>query len=157
MDMDRFRISTSSAAQTERFGEALGQRLTSGLCAALVGPLGSGKTVLVRGVCRGLGVADDVTSPTFILCEPFEGRLPVVHVDLYRLEREDELEALGLFDMLDGATVLLVEWANRSDAMMASADVLVEISGGDTDTERHIDVSYRPALGAVMKGLERWS
>src|SRR5512139_4265386 len=90
-------VHTASAAETARVGEELGACLEKGVCISLVGPLGAGKTVLVGGLCRGLGIDEDVVSPTFILLETFEGRVPVVHVDLYRLEHERELDELGIY------------------------------------------------------------
>src|SRR5678816_1623458 len=76
-------VHTASEAETARFGAELGECIEHGTCISLVGPLGAGKTVLVGGLCRGLGIEESVVSPTFILLETFQGRLPVVHVDLY--------------------------------------------------------------------------
>ncbi len=81
-------VTTWSASETQRLGRDVGLKIQSGQCIVLVGSLGAGKTVLARGLCRGLGVSEDVLSPTFILYEQFEGRLTVIHIDLYRLEPE---------------------------------------------------------------------
>ncbi len=97
-------------------GERLASRFVRGDLVALVGELGAGKTVLVRGLARGLGVADErvVSSPSYVLVQEYPGRLPVFHVDLYRLGAPAaELGQLGLEEML-AAGVVLVEWADRA-------------------------------------------
>jgi tRNA threonylcarbamoyladenosine biosynthesis protein TsaE len=120
-------VTTRSAAETEALGGELGRKIHSGLCIALVGGLGAGKTVFARGLCRGLGVSEDVLSPTFVLYEEFEGRLGVIHLDLYRLGHESDIEALGVFDQLGGDKVIVIEWGDRSDTLMASSDLVVTI------------------------------
>jgi len=148
-------VHSCSAVDTQRHGAETARRLTGGACIALVGPLGAGKTEWVRGACRGLGIDDDVLSPTFILYEEFRGRLPVVHVDLYRLDHESEIEALGVFDLLGGDTVVLAEWADRSETLMAHADAVVTLAdeGGDG---RSIEVAYAPRLAGVFEGMAQW-
>lgn len=137
-------VHTVSEAETARFGAELGECFTHSASVSLVGPLGAGKTVLVRGLCRGLGINEDVVSPTFILLETFQGRLPVVHVDLYRLEHERELEELGVYDYLRDGAVLLAEWGDRSPRLHAQADVEIRIEG--TGPERSITVHAAPEL-----------
>jgi len=143
---------TATEAETARFGAALGERIRSGACVSLVGPLGAGKTVLVRGLCRGLGIDEPVVSPTFILLESFAGRLPVVHVDLYRLEHEQELEEIGVFDRLGADAVVLAEWGDRSPHLHGAAEVEVHIQPG-ADDERMITVYAAPSLVAAFEGL----
>jgi tRNA threonylcarbamoyladenosine biosynthesis protein TsaE len=151
-------ILTRSPDETEAVGAALASRLGGGVCVALVGGLGAGKTVFVRGACRGLDVAEDILSPTFILYEAFDGRLPVVHVDLYRLEHESEIESLGVFDLLGGDTVVLVEWGDRSDTLMDNVDIAVGIDDSDLGhpRRRRIDFAYTPDLAAVFGDIESW-
>ncbi len=126
-------VRTHDAAATERVGVALGERITRGACICLTGPLGAGKTVLVKGLCRGLGALDAVTSPTFILMESFAGRMPIVHIDLYRLEHEREVEDIGVFDMIDGDTVVIAEWGERSPTLLDGADIEIVVEPGDGD------------------------
>ena len=97
-----------------RTGAALAARLHAGDVVALTGPLGAGKTTLVRGVLAALGHGGEVPSPTFAIVQPYDAlALPVAHADLYRIEEPDELEELGLDErLLDGA--LLVEWPERA-------------------------------------------
>lgn len=105
----------SSPGETESFGSAVGRLLNGGEVLALIGELGAGKTALVRGIVAGLGVpASAVTSPTFLIAHEYRGgRLPVVHIDLYRLRRPEEAESIGLSDYLRDDVVVAVEWADR--------------------------------------------
>lgn len=111
---------TKSASGTISLGKKLSRRFVRGDCVALVGALGSGKTVLVRGIAAGLGVSDEriVSSPTFVLVQEYSARIPVYHVDLYRLSAPAaELAELGLGEMLtDG--VVLIEWADRAESAL---------------------------------------
>lgn len=132
-------VRTRDADETERLGDAIGAVIDRGACLCLTGPLGAGKTVLVRGLCRGLGAEDPVTSPTFILMESFEGRLPIVHIDLYRLEHEREVEDLGVYDLIESETVVIAEWGERSPALLEEADIEIRIEPGE-GSERTIFV-----------------
>jgi tRNA threonylcarbamoyladenosine biosynthesis protein TsaE len=145
-------VRTHDAAETERFGSALGERIRGGACVCLTGPLGAGKTVLVKGLCRGLGVVDAVTSPTFILMESFAGRLPIVHIDLYRLEHEREVEDIGVFDMLDGETVVIAEWGERSPSLYAAADIEIRIEP-EGEHARLVTVFGTPAYASELAVL----
>jgi tRNA threonylcarbamoyladenosine biosynthesis protein TsaE len=105
---------TRSARATVELGVRLGKLLAPGDVVALVGELGSGKTQLARGICRGAGVPDaEVASPTFAIVATYQGRFPVHHADLYRLTDLDDLHATGFFDLLGGEGACLVEWADR--------------------------------------------
>lgn len=108
-------IALATTEDTEAFGHLLGARLRPGDIVALSGPLGAGKTVLARGLLRGLGFAGDVPSPSFPVVIPYDSptvRIPVAHVDLYRIDGPQALGELGLDDILsDGA--LVIEWPER--------------------------------------------
>jgi tRNA threonylcarbamoyladenosine biosynthesis protein TsaE len=122
-------LETSAPEETEAAGEELGRRLRSGDLVLLRGELGAGKTTFVRGIARGCGSAALVASPTFQLVRIYPGRLQLAHVDLYRLEKGDELHDLGLDELLDVGAVV-VEWGDRlagADAAMIS----IEHLGGD--------------------------
>lgn len=115
-DTDRETIDTRSVRGTEAFGRQFARRLGVGDCVALIGGLGAGKTVFVRGVAQGLGLADGrmVSSPTFVLVHEYPAETTVFHLDLYRLSApEAELAELGLAEML-GQGVVLIEWADRA-------------------------------------------
>ena len=106
-------IDVASEAETEQVGRALAEVVTPGTVIGLVGPLGAGKTRLVRALAEALGVDPGaIASPTFVLVHEYEGRIPVVHADAYRLKSGAEFDALGL-DELYAGSVSLVEWADR--------------------------------------------
>lgn len=109
------RLTTASVAETIAMGRRIGEQLSPGDVLALVGRLGAGKTHLAKGISLGLGVVDDrsVNSPTFVLVNEYDGRLPIHHIDAYRLTSADELAALGFEEMLAESCVVLIEWADR--------------------------------------------
>lgn len=120
---------TRSVRGTQALGRRLAGRMGPGDCVMLTGTLGAGKTVLVRGLAEGLGLADVrmVASPTFVLVREYAGRCPVYHIDLYRMtEAEGELEALGLEEMRREG-VVLVEWGERAPAAMGADCWRIEI------------------------------
>jgi len=120
---------TTSPAQTESAGEALGERLRRGDIVLLSGELGAGKTTFVRGVARGTGSATPVASPTFQLVRVYPGRTQLAHVDLYRIEKPSELADLGLDELADQGAVV-VEWGDRLKVDDAAA-IEIEHLGGD--------------------------
>ncbi len=103
---------TSSAAETAGFGEKIGSFLASGDVVCLYGDLGAGKTKFAQGVACGLGIEDPVTSPTFTLINEYQGRLPLYHMDVFRLCSPLEMEDLGYEEYFYGSGVTLVEWAD---------------------------------------------
>jgi tRNA threonylcarbamoyladenosine biosynthesis protein TsaE len=119
----------SSHEETHALGVALGKHLEGGEIFALVGTLGAGKTCFVQGLAEGCEVSEDayVRSPTFSLVEHYEGRLPLAHLDLYRLESTDDLEGIGWRDLLDGHTVIAVEWADHLEDYLHADFLRVEI------------------------------
>lgn len=126
---EELELHTASEAETEAVGDRLAQCLEPGTVVALTGDLGSGKTVLCRGVIRGLGNREEyVTSPTFTIVNPYEGgRLPLWHLDLYRLSGADELEAIGAEEWFAGNGVVLVEWPERGQWLIPGDRLEVEL------------------------------
>ena len=131
-------------AATEAFGRRLGALLFPGAMVALIGPLGAGKTHLVRAVAEGLGVRDSriVTSPTFVLIQEYEGRLPIYHFDAYRLRGAGDLMDLGAHEYFEGDGVCLVEWADRALQVLPTERLCVEL-----------EVVSETARRAVMEGI----
>ena len=114
-------------SSTQGLGAALGASAPPGTVVALSGDLGAGKTCFGQGVGDGLGVAEDIVSPTFILIAEYEGRLPLLHADVYRLER-DELDGIGLEESLESWPGLaLVEWAERFPEILPADHLIVRI------------------------------
>jgi len=114
--------------QQERLGAVLAQTCQHACILYLEGDLGTGKTTLVRGFLRGLGYQGKVRSPTYTLLEPYEfGGRSIYHLDLYRLAHPEELEYLGLRDLLQTDAVLLIEWPDRGEGVLPAADLQVAI------------------------------
>jgi len=108
-------VLTKNPDQTLHLGQVFGRMLPQASMVALIGDLGSGKTLLARGIAKGLGVEDEreVSSPTFVLINEYRGRIPVHHVDLYRLRDSVETEDIGWEEFISGPGVTLVEWAEK--------------------------------------------
>jgi tRNA threonylcarbamoyladenosine biosynthesis protein TsaE len=123
---------TLDESELRSWGEALGHSSTPPLVISLTGELGAGKTTLAQSICRGYGVTEPVTSPTYALVHRYEAeKSPVFHVDLYRLENESQLTNIGWDDILSERALLIVEWPERAGDRMP-ADHL------------HIDLRYAP-------------
>ena len=124
---------TNSPVQTEAVGEALGKVLPAGAVVAYLGDLGAGKTAFTRGLARGLGATEQVTSPTYtIVNEYLSGRLPLFHFDMYRLSCADDLWDIGWEDYLDRRGICAVEWSeNVMEALEEPVTVRIEKLGQD--------------------------
>jgi len=124
---------TNSPDETLAFGRRFAERLGAGDCVGLIGDLGAGKTLLVRGIAEGLGIGDTrlVSSPTYVLVQEYPAAVPVFHVDLYRMSNPNaELDDLGLEEML-AEGVVLIEWADRATAALPQNrwEISIEITG----------------------------
>lgn len=126
---------THHERETEEIGETLGQTLPAGTVIAFTGDLGAGKTAFTRGLARGLGIEDRITSPTFTIVNEYEGgRLPLFHFDMYRLESSDELFDIGWEDYLRRGGVCAVEWSEKvSDALTEALRVDIRRGPGEND------------------------
>ena len=120
-------IAVDSPERMLALGKRFGLIVPHGAVVSLEGGLGAGKTLFVKGVIGGLGVSEEVLSPTFILVEEYKGDLPVFHFDLYRLEDVAEVEQTGLFDAVDGRNVVLVEWGDRLPDGLLDFDIRINI------------------------------
>lgn len=125
-----FSIELPSLAATEVFGQRLAMHLFPGAVVALIGPLGAGKTHLVRAIAEGLGVVDArvVSSPTFVLIQEYEGRLPIYHFDAYRLVGESDFDELGAHEYFQSSGVCLVEWADRVPRSMPAERMEIHLT-----------------------------
>jgi tRNA threonylcarbamoyladenosine biosynthesis protein TsaE len=131
----RTEIRTSTAEDTRAAGRALAPFLRPGDALALTGELGAGKTTFVQGVAAGLGYTGHVASPTFTLVREYRGRLPIHHVDVYRLERVQDVLDLGLDEAIAEGGILLVEWGDVVEALLPTEHLVVTLTyGGDDET-----------------------
>lgn len=133
---------SESPEETEALGARLAETLQAGSVVAFTGDLGAGKTAFVRGMARGLGIADRVTSPTFTIVNEYGGgRLPLFHFDMYRLGGADELFDIGWEDYLCRGGICAVEWSENVEAAIDAAAVRVDIRSGRGDQERTIEIT----------------
>ena len=131
---------TDTAEQTEALGAALARRLAPGDVVAFYGDLGVGKTAFVRGMARGLGIRESVTSPTYtVVNEYISGKLPLFHFDLYRLSGPDDLFDIGWEDYLERGGICAVEWSERAQSLLSDA-LRVTIRMGDSPERREINI-----------------
>ena len=136
---------THSEQDTEALGARLGAALPDGSVAALYGELGSGKTALVRGMARGMGIDAPVTSPTFTIVNEYEGARTLFHFDMYRLAGADELYDIGWEDYLSRGGVCAVEWSENVPGAFEGDEVVVSFRKLDGDS-REITVEGGPEL-----------
>lgn len=144
---------TNAPEETEALGAQLGALLKPGTVLAYTGDLGAGKTAFTRGLARGLGICEQVTSPTFTLVNEYEtGRIPLFHFDMYRLGSSDELFDIGWDDYLVRGGVCAVEWSENVEDALDEETIWVEIRRGEQENQREITISNAPKLSG--KGCE---
>jgi tRNA threonylcarbamoyladenosine biosynthesis protein TsaE len=137
----RIELETATAEETRDVGAAIAGLLQPRDTVLLTGDLGAGKTTLVQGAARGLGVEDHVASPTFTLVKEYGGRLDVAHVDIYRLERVQDVVDLGLDELGGPDRVLLVEWGDAVQDLLPEDRLRVELTTGTEDDRRRIVIT----------------
>ncbi|SRR5687767_14060118 len=150
-----WRLSLPSPLHTDRLGHAIGAALQGGEFLALYGPLGAGKTALVRGIARGLNASPNaVSSPTFVLLHEYRGRLPLAHIDLYRLRTPAEVDSIGLQDYLSGTTVVAIEWADKAHGILPDDRLEMELRHR-TVQSRSIKLTATGPLSAALLARTR--
>jgi tRNA threonylcarbamoyladenosine biosynthesis protein TsaE len=157
---------TTGAEQTRSLGADVADLLEPGDVLVLTGELGAGKTTFTQGVAAGLGVEDAVVSPTFVLVREYRGRLPLVHADVYRLDRVQDAIDLGLDEAADGG-VLMVEWGDAVEDLLGADRLRIELRLADASAPaagdaRRIDVtaigpSWDVRAGRLAATLEPWA
>lgn len=155
------RARTAGVDATRALAESLSSLAAAGDVILLSGELGAGKTAFAQGFGAGLGVDDQITSPTFTLARHYEGRLPLHHIDVYRLERMSELQDIGVAELLDSGGVLLIEWGDVIAPALQNDYLEVKMAYGDGDDDRVFQfrcVGDRWASRARLLGesLSRW-
>ncbi len=136
-------IQTSSEEQTRRLGEQLGTMLHGGEVIALIGELGSGKTVFVHGLATGLGVRESVHSPSFTILNEYRGRLRLSHFDFYRLKSEEEVWNLGWQDYLNDSGIIVIEWADRFPSVLPEERLEIRFAPDTNDSHKRI-ITFTP-------------
>lgn len=139
--MRRRTMISRSEEESLGLGEELGRSARRGTVYALHGDLGSGKTVLARGIARGLGISDDITSPTYTLLEIYEGVMPLYHFDLYRIEKAAEFDGLGFEEYWEGDGVSVIEWAERAGGLLPDSTIVISLEYHG-ERERKISIEY---------------
>ncbi len=133
------RIISNSAEETEKAGERLAELLHGNEVIAMFGGLGMGKTAFTRGLARGLGVNDGVSSPTFALVNEYSGKFKVYHFDMYRVQSWDDLYSTGFFDYIDNG-VLVIEWSENIEGALPENALRITIDRGEHDGQRIIEM-----------------
>lgn len=154
--MQEFTFTARDEADTERLGQALAQALPPRTVVALIGTLGAGKTRLVQAVAASLGVPRDAaTSPTFVLVNEYRGRMPIIHIDAYRLRDEDEFLELGPEEYFESPALTFIEWADRvADCLPPERlEIACEAVG---ETERQFTLTATtPRLQEALANVQR--
>jgi len=136
-------IITNNEYETIREGERLGRGLSPGSVVALYGGLGAGKTAFTRGLAKGLGIAMNISSPTFTIVNEYPGKIPLFHFDMYRLESEDELFDIGWDDYLERGGVCAVEWSEKVPRAFPAGTIAIKFEILD-ENSRRLDITGDP-------------
>ena len=149
-------LETASVEETEEVGEIMGRRLKGGEVIALEGSLGAGKTALIRGLARGLGIKDhEISSPTFVFLHEHHGRLPLAHLDLFRIGSPSDLPDLGIQDYLESPWVVAVEWAERAPWYLPEDRLTIRMSETQNQHHRRLVLhTSNPCYEAVFSELK---
>ncbi|MCJ7769329.1 MAG: tRNA (adenosine(37)-N6)-threonylcarbamoyltransferase complex ATPase subunit type 1 TsaE [Dehalococcoidales bacterium] len=150
--MEYFELISHNPSETHRFGINIGKLAMPGDILLLVGKLGAGKTCLTQGIARGLGIEGYIPSPSFVLIRQFYGRLPLYHIDLYRLDLPQEIADLGLDDYLYGQGACVIEWAEKGSNLMPPEHMLIKIDYlGDTERSLKLEAYGRRYIEMLDK------
>lgn len=156
--MERLELISHKPSETRRFGASIGKLAMPGDILLLVGKLGTGKTCLTQGIARGLGIEEYIPSPSFVLIRQFYGRLPLYHIDLYRLDLPQEIADLGLDDYLYGKGICVIEWAEKGLSLMPPEYMLIKIDYlGDTERSLKLETygkRYMEMLDKLKTGKD---
>jgi tRNA threonylcarbamoyladenosine biosynthesis protein TsaE len=150
------KIVSRSVKETMKIGRMLARKLLPADIICLYGNLGSGKTVLTKGIAEGLGIkAQAVVSPTFVLIRQYEAKIPLYHFDLYRLESQEDIEGLGYEEYLFDNAITVIEWADRLGCLTPKEYLRIELSSKSA-AERKIEIRaigerYKKLLSAISR------
>ncbi len=140
-------LETCSANETETLGEKLSALLTKESVVAFIGDLATGKTTMIRGICRGMEIQQQVESPTYTLVNEYDGNIPVYHIDCYREHRIEEWIELGINDYFCGDGITLVEWADTIEELIPDTAIRIWMNHGiDRENCREIHIQAPPEI-----------
>ncbi|CDZ24390.1 hypothetical protein CCDG5_1276 [[Clostridium] cellulosi] len=138
------RIITHSVEETEKAGQEFAKSLKPNDVIAFFGGLGMGKTAFIRGIARGLGITDPVSSPTFAIVHEYRGKIPLYHFDMYRITSWDDLESTGFYDYLESGGICAIEWSENIEEALPDNTIYIEITRdaqGNDDNTRVITIT----------------
>ncbi|MFO7951355.1 MAG: tRNA (adenosine(37)-N6)-threonylcarbamoyltransferase complex ATPase subunit type 1 TsaE [Bacillota bacterium] len=147
-------LTTSREEETVHVGELLGHYLNKPLVIALQGELGTGKTVFVRGIARGLGVEEQVSSPTFVLLKIYPARLPLYHFDFYRLSEDEDHSELGFEEYLPGEGIACIEWAERLPHLLPPEYLQIRLERPDLQEPEQRRIWFAPRGPLAVEMVE---
>ena len=155
-------VVTKSVEDTRALGAEVAVLARPGDVLVLAGDLGTGKTAFAQGVARGLAIEEPVTSPAFVLVRSYAGRLPLTHIDVYRLDHVQELVDLGIAELVDAGGITVVEWGDVVLPALPADFLEVRLEHGETDDDRQIRLSavgpsWAPRMAALARAVGRWS
>ncbi len=152
----QIQIITNSVEETQELGTKIGLWLDDRNVIALTGDLGSGKTSLVQGIAKGLEVPDDyyITSPTYTLINEYPGRHSLFHIDLYRIENNVDIEDIGLYEILNGAGVVVIEWADRLHKDFLSEHIVIHFEILDDNSRKIFIKAYGLDKDKLIKKID---
>jgi tRNA threonylcarbamoyladenosine biosynthesis protein TsaE len=150
-NMETIKMQLKNTNETLKLGEIIGKSLNPGSIIALVGDLGAGKTVLIKGIAKGLGVDEEPNSPTYVIMNSYEGRIPLYHFDLYRVSSEDELLGIGYDEFFFGDGVAAVEWADRVQDIFPDHTITIEIKIPESESE-----DSETTRDIIIEGTRQW-
>jgi tRNA threonylcarbamoyladenosine biosynthesis protein TsaE len=159
--MPSFDLVTASPEETRALGEAVAVVLGSGDVVSLTGDLGAGKTTFVQGAASGLGVEEPVLSPTFTLVRQYAAPIPVLHVDVYRLDRLQDVLDLGFEEMVDGGSVVFIEWGDAIDPLLPPEQLQVVLTLPTEGDRRLLELTWHGRTWAgridgLVQAVEPW-
>lgn len=140
------KFKTKSPEETYSFGQYLAKVLGPGQVVCLAGDLGAGKTLLVQGLAKALGIEDVVNSPTFTILNVYEGTFPIYHFDLYRLDYAEELVEVGFYEYTAAAGLAIVEWPNKFPEELPEEHLWLDIKNGENTDERILTVGFHGSI-----------
>lgn len=135
---------TNSAEETINIGEKIGSLLHKGDIIAMQGTLGAGKTTITKGIAKALGIDENITSPTFCLISEYEGKMPLYHMDVYRLDGGEDFINLGVEDMLYGEGVSIIEWSEKVMEELPKKAIILRLEPVEGTTQRNIVIENWP-------------